>query len=88
MTERVPKFTPGQAVKVADPKRFISSFEKKVTNRKAIVEDNILDYALRRDSGNEKSFRGRVRVRFEKRNGRGKEFTEIMQESFLTEWQE
>lgn len=83
--ERIPKFAIGQDVKVIEPKRYIAAFALKVKDRRAIVEENIREYRWASGS-NEKSFLGRVRVRFEKRNGRGKEFTEIMPERDLTEW--
>lgn len=66
-----PIFAPGDVVRVIDPKGFLSAFEKRISNRDAVVEwvgpDRIGQW------------QGYMKVRFLKRGGRGLEFTEIMQ---------
>lgn len=74
-----PIFKEGQVVRIKDPDGYISSFAKKVADRDAIVIKNVLDYGFG-STGNVKSFQGRVIVEFQRRNGRGKTFREIMQE--------
>ena len=65
----------GDIVRVRDPNQFISQFAKKVTDRDAVVE------WVGPDAHGQ--FDGRAKVRFLKRNGRGKEFTEVMSMRYL-----
>lgn len=76
---REPKFKVGDVVRVADPDGFISSFAKKVADRDAIVIENFSDWATNTTKG----FKGRVYLEFQKRNGRGKEFREVLNERYL-----
>lgn len=73
-----PKFHVGQVVRVKDPSGFFAAFGKKIADRDAVVLENIMDYMFGQVSG--RCFQGRVRVEFQKRNGRGQEFKETMQE--------
>jgi hypothetical protein len=66
---------PGDIVRVKDPKDFISDFAKQIANRDAIV-----NWVGPDQYG---QFRGFASVTFQKRNGRGKEFTERMRISDL-----
>lgn len=75
MTE--PLFQVGQVLRVREPQGFISAFANKIADRDAVVTDIILDYGYGCER-NVKQFMGRIRVQFQKRNGRGKEFAEIM----------
>ena len=68
----------GDTVRVRDPSQFISSFAKRIANRDAVVvcvwpHSNL-------------AFRGKVRVRFLKRNGRGNEFEEILRADDIWLW--
>lgn len=76
---REPKFKVGDVVRVANPDQYIVSFGKKVADRDAIVLDNFNDWL----TDNTKGFKGRVHIEFKKRNGRGKEFREVMNERDL-----
>ncbi|MCY1228221.1 hypothetical protein D9M72_405220 [compost metagenome] len=76
--KREPKFPVGSVVRVEHPEAFID--EKKLRDRDAIVLEN-MEEPIR--SGL-KEFRGRVRVEFQKRNGRGKVFTDVMNERWFT----
>ncbi len=60
----------GDTVRVKDPDEYIVSFANKVRDRDAVVEFVGPD--------EHRQFKGRVRVMFQKRNGRGKEFREMM----------
>lgn len=64
-----PTFKPGDLVFVTDPESFIGA--KKLANRQAVVEWVGPDHIGQ--------FKGRMKVRFLKRNGRGKEFDLVMQ---------
>jgi hypothetical protein len=64
------EFEVGDIVQVFRPEMFISSFGKKVADRDAVV--------LWIGPDKHGQFKGSVKVRFLKRNGRGKEFEEIM----------
>lgn len=75
MTE--PLFQVGQVLRVKEPRGFLSAFAKKIEDRDATVLEHVMDWGSS-VSGLPKEFRGRILIRFEKRNGRGKEFTEIM----------
>jgi hypothetical protein len=59
----------GDTVRVLDPDGFIAAFASKVRDRDGVVES-----VFTRQGGSSLS----VRVRFLKRNGRGKEFTHIL----------
>ena len=65
----------GDTVRVKNPDEFFHTFASKVRDRDAIV----------RWIGPDKhgQFKGRAGVTFQKRNGRGKEFNEIMSLSHL-----
>lgn len=76
---REPKFKVGQVVRVANPDGFIVEFGRKVGNRDAVVLDNFDDWVTDTTRG----FAGRVRLEFQKRNGRGKVFREVMNERDL-----
>lgn len=58
----------GDVVRVKDPSGFVSAFAKKVADRDAIVE--------RVGPDKHGQFKGFAFVRFLRRNGRGKEFTQ------------
>lgn len=73
---RVPKFNEGDVVRVANPDRFVSSLAKRIADRDAILIRNVY-YA---GSG---EFSGSCTVEFQKRNGRGKVFTERFYEREL-----
>lgn len=60
----------GDVVRVRDPNDYLAAFAKKVTDRDAVVE------WVGPDAHGQ--FKGRAKVKFLKRNGRGKEFTEIL----------
>lgn len=62
---------PGDVVRVRDPENFIVSFAAKIRDRDGVVE------WVGPDAHG--GYRGYATVRFGKRNGRGKEFTERMQ---------
>lgn len=70
-------FQVGQVLRVREPEGFLSAFAKKIADRDATLMGNVMDFGSS-PTGLPKEFRGRILVRFEKRNGRGKEFTEIM----------
>lgn len=74
MSDRTPKFTAGEIVRIADPDRFIVGFGNRVNDRDAVVLGPV------RLSGPGHVFDGRIRVEFQKRNGRGKVFTAVMDE--------
>lgn len=76
---REPKFKVGDLVRVRQPDAFISSFEKKISNRDALVLKNFDDWI----TDTTKGFKGRVYVEFQRRNGRGKTFREVMNERDL-----
>jgi hypothetical protein len=61
---------PGDTVRVKDPSAFLSAFAKKIADRDAIV-----NWVGPDQHG---QFVGRASVTFQKRNGRGKEFREVM----------
>lgn len=65
----------GDVVRVKNPSAFISELARKVTNRVAIVQ-----WVGPDEHG---QFAGRARITFQKRNGRGKEFSETMRKSDL-----
>lgn len=73
MSENV--LEPGMVVRVADPESFQAEFSKKIANRDAVV------IWVGPDKFGQ--FNHRVKVRFQKRNGRGKEFDEIIHERHL-----
>ena len=79
MANRVPKFCDGQVVRVIEPDAFLAEFGRKIANRVAVVLANLLNF----DRSGMKQFNGRVKVEFQKRNGRGKVFVEIMNERHL-----
>ena len=63
-------FKPGDIVRVKDPNQFLAAFGKKIRDRDAEVVwvgPTVLDM-----------FKGQMEVKFQKRNGRGVEFSEIM----------
>ena len=62
--------TAGEIVRVKDPARYIVSFAQKIKDRDALV--------LWVGPTANGMFKGRAKVRFLKRNGRGKEFEEVM----------
>lgn len=69
------KFKPGDVVRIIDDGRWGSTFIKKVKDRDAIVE------YVGKEGG---YFYGAYMiVRFQKRNGRGKEFSERIRSKFL-----
>jgi len=68
-------FKSGDTVRVRDPAKFVSSFARRVVDRDAVV----LWVGPVNDL-----FHGRAKVRFLKRDGRGKEFEEIMRVEDLT----
>ena len=71
MTDReLLEFEVGDIVQVFNPEMFISSFGKKVADRDAVV--------LWIGPDKHGQFKGRVKVNFLKRNGRGKEFSVLM----------
>lgn len=74
-SSNAPALAPGDIVRVKDPEGFISSFAKKVKDRDA----QVLWVGPTPDGG----FRNRAKVRFLKRNGRGKEFEEVLMISSL-----
>ena len=70
---------PGDIVRVKDASRFITEFAKKIANRDAtVIYVGSAHGALS----------VRARVRFHKRNGRGKEFEEVLRVSELERTQE
>lgn len=73
----------GSIVRVANPDSYLSEFAKKIRDRDAVVLEAIQDWDYSRGASNEKSFRGRLMIEFQKRNGRGKVFTEIMHQRDL-----
>jgi len=75
--ERIPRFAIGDVVRLLEPERFVE--QRKLENRDAVVLANILDYGWG-STRDKKSFQGRIQVEFQKRNGRGKVFREIMNE--------
>lgn len=72
-----PLFQMGDVLRVKDPEGFLSAFAKKIAGRDATLVGNVMDFGSS-PTGLPKEFKGRIHVRFEKRNGRGKEFAEIM----------
>lgn len=68
-------FEVGQEVICSNPQRFISSVEKYLTNRTGIVQ-KVYPKAETREQEMIAPFSNRVRVEWQKRNGRGK--TEMM----------
>lgn len=66
----------GDTVRVKDPSHYLSAFAKKVTDRDGVIEEVGPDKHGYRA--------GYVKVRFLKRNGRGKEFTEWLSIRDLT----
>lgn len=64
------EITPGCVVRVKDTERFLVAFAKKVKDRDAVV-----NWVGPDKHG---QFTGRASVTFQKRNGRGKEFREVM----------
>lgn len=66
---------PGDIVRLRDPERFIVSFATKARDRDAEVL-----WVGPTPNG---MFKGRTKVRFLKRNGRGKEFEEVLATSEL-----
>lgn len=82
MTDRSQKFQVGDVVRVADPRGFIATFARKVADRDAVVRSLVLDWH-RLPTINSRTYQGRVLVEFQKRNGRGKVFTEILHERHL-----
>ena len=60
----------GDVVRLKDPSRYIVSFATKAADRDAVVL-----WVGPRANG---MFEGRAKVRFLKRNGRGKEFEEVL----------
>lgn len=75
-----PKFKEGDVVRVANPERFKSALAKKIADRDAVLVRN-LHYPG--DKPGERYFCGHVVVEFQKRNGRGKVFTERFYERDL-----
>ena len=75
------QFPIDSVVRVKDPNRFIAEFARKVKDRDAIVKEALLDWV--HGSVTEKHFRGRLLIEFQKRNGRGKVFTEVMHQREL-----
>jgi hypothetical protein len=71
--ERAP--VAGDTVRLKDPSRYLVSFAKKVADRDAVV---LWVGPLKHDM-----FKGQAKVRFLKRNGRGKEFEEVLRVSDL-----
>lgn len=71
----------GSVVRVKDSESWLADFGRKVKDRDAIVREAILDWGS--GSDNEKRFRGRLLIEFQKRNGRGKVFTEVMHQRDL-----
>ena len=65
----------GDVVRLKDPSRYIVSFAKMAANRDAVVL-----WVGPRAHG---IFRDHVKVRFLKRNGRGKEFDEVLRKEEL-----
>lgn len=74
---REPKFQEGQVLRVANPDFFIASFGSRIQDRDAVLIENFR-YVV---NGKKEPFDGRVLVEFQKRNGRGKVFREVMRES-------
>jgi hypothetical protein len=60
----------GATVRVNNPDDYLSAFAKKITDRDGVVEEV--------GAGKHSSRIGYAKVRFLKRNGRGKEFTQWM----------
>lgn len=75
--EMKPRFEVGEIVRIKDPDAFLVEFGTRVRDRDAVVMENILDYQW---TGSLRTYQGRVRVEFQKRNGRGKTFVEVMHE--------
>ena len=75
------QFPIGSVVRVKDTNRFITEFARKVKDRDAIVKEALLDWMP--GSATERCFRGRLLIEFQKRNGRGKVFTEVMHQREL-----
>lgn len=69
-------FKVGDVLRLKEPERFIE--RRKLENRDAVLIKHMLDYGYGSDGA--RRFRGRVRVEFQKRNGRGKVFQQIMKE--------
>lgn len=70
----------GSVVRVKDPDNFVSTFANKVRDRDAIVKDSLLDWT----GNNERAFRGRLLIEFQKRGNRGKTFTDVLHQRHLT----
>lgn len=68
-------FTQGDLVRVQNPDRFITSLASRIRDRDAVVMSSFTPLGSKRE---------RIRVRFLKRNGRGKEFEEIFYPDHLT----
>lgn len=71
MKARVVDIRPGDVVRVKDPSRFLVSFAQKIRDRDAEV------LWVGPTAGGMNI--GRACIQFQKRNGRGKEFSEVMQ---------
>lgn len=75
-----PKFKEGDLVRVKNPERYLSALAKKIADRDAVVVRNLFNPG---DKVGEKYFCGHVIVEFQRRNGRGKVFTERFYERDL-----
>lgn len=75
------QFPIGSVVRVKDSNCWIAEFARKVKDRDAIVKEAIRDWGYGSDT--ERRFRGRLLIEFQKRNGRGKVFTEVMHQRDL-----
>lgn len=73
MTDR--ELIEGDIVRLKDPSRYVASFAKKAADRDAVVL-----WVGPRQHG---MFKDKAKVRFLKRNGRGKEFEEVLRKDDL-----
>lgn len=74
--KREERFKSGQVLRIKDATRFVR--QKQFENRDVVLLENIMDMPRQ---GFEKEFHGRVHVEFQKRNGRGKVFREVMDQN-------
>jgi hypothetical protein len=75
---RTPKFNVGQVVRVKEPDGFLAAFAQKIRDRDAVVRHHI---RILSRAGDARVYEGRMEVEFQKRNGRGSVFTEVMDEA-------
>lgn len=79
MNDKTNGLVVGDVVRVKSPERYIVSFAKRIRDRDALV--------VWVGPNSHGMFLGRAKVRFLKRNGRGKEFEEILRTEDLVVFQ-